>query len=212
VVDPNVSQVGMMLFGTDDPRVALVASYPFHPITRGFTLNTLFPIAGSMTWHEQDRWEVEPLLQTLSNTWSETGEAKGQITFEDGVDIAGPLTIGAALTRPMPKPANDASAGATDEAAQKAPPPMQRVVVIADGDFVSNGFLGLGGNLQLGINIINWLSTDDEFVAIPARTSPDTTLQLSPAAMLSISVGFLFVLPLILLGTGIAVWYRRRRR
>ena len=89
---------------------------------------------------------------------------------------------------------------------------MQRAVVIADGDFLSNGFLGLGGNLQLGVNIINWLAADDQFVTIPARTVPDATLQLSPTASVLISVGFLFVMPVLLLGAGISVWYRRRRR
>jgi len=232
VVDPNVSQAGMMLFGTDDPRVALVASYPFHAITRGFTMNTLFPIAGSMTWHAQDHWEVEPILKTLSNTWSETGEARGQVTYDEGVDVKGPLTIGVALTRALPREAApDTEHTASQENAdpesadpdpdtardaerdsRQAAPTMQRAVVIADGDFLSNGFLGLGGNLQLGVNIINWLSADDQFVTIPARTVPDATLQLSPTASVLIVAGFLVVVPVLLLGTGVAVWYRRRRR
>ena len=231
VVDPNVSQVGMMLFGTDDPRVALVASYPSHAITRGFTMNTLFPIAGSMTWHAQDHWEVTPILKTLSNTWSEVGKARGRVTYEEGVDVKGPLTIGVALTRALPRNAAAGKEGAgADESSREdnadhtsadpdsgrdsdqAAPKMQRAVVIADGDFLSNGFLGLGGNLQLGVNIINWLAADDQFVTIPARTVPDATLQLSPTASVLISVGFLFVMPVLLLGAGISVWYRRRRR
>jgi len=239
VVDPNVSQAGMMLFGTDDPRVALVATYPSHAITRGFTMNTLFPIAGSMTWHAQDHWEVEPILKTLSNTWSETGEARGQVTYDEGVDVKGPLTIGVALTRALPhdvvseKGAPDSEHTAPQQNADRvsadsdsdpdngqdakrdsgqAAPTIQRAVVIADGDFLSNGFLGLGGNLQLGVNIINWLSADDEFVTIPARTVPDATLQLSPTASVLIVAGFLIVMPVLLLGAGVTVWYRRRRR
>ena len=212
VVDPNVSQVGMMLFGTDDPRVALVASYPFHAITRGFTMNTLFPIAGSMTWHAQDHWEAEPILKTLSNTWSEAGEARGKVSYDEGVDVKGPLTIGVALTRPLPGNVAAAGGGADADSDEPGPQAIQRAVVIADGDFLSNGFLGMGGNLQLGVNIINWLSSDDEFVTIPARTVPDATLQLSRTASVLISVGFLFVMPVMLLGAGITVWYRRRRR
>jgi ABC-type uncharacterized transport system involved in gliding motility auxiliary subunit len=86
------------------------------------------------------------------------------------------------------------------------------VAIVGDGDFLSNAFLGNGGNLDLGLNLINWLSSDDELIAIPARTAPDTQLILSDTAVLVIGVGFLALLPLGLALTGVLVWYRRRRR
>jgi ABC-type uncharacterized transport system involved in gliding motility auxiliary subunit len=198
VVDPNISQVGMMLFGTDDPRVALVGDYPEHEVTRNFDLNTLFPIAGALAITEGEEWHATALLRTLSNTWLERGEVSGTVTYDEGDDLPGPLVLGAALTREL---------GGEQGAAM-----TQRVVVIADSDFLANGFLGLGGNLQLGLNIVNWLSGDDRLIDIPARTAPDLSLQLSRFAMGVIGFGFLLVLPLLLVASGVLIWFRRRRR
>jgi ABC-type uncharacterized transport system involved in gliding motility auxiliary subunit len=199
VVDPTVAQVGMMLFETDDPRVALVARYPVHAITRDFDLNTLFPIAGAITVKEgEDGWQSTPLLRTLSNTWLERGQMSGTITMDEE-DVPGPLVLGVALSRTM------------DEDGESAVR-EQRVVAIADGDFLGNGFLGRGGNLQLGLNIVDWLIGDDQFIDIPARTAPDSSLELSRVATGAIGLGFPLLLPLLLAVTGAVVWLRRRRR
>ncbi len=86
------------------------------------------------------------------------------------------------------------------------------MVVVGDGDFLSNAYLGNGGNLNLGMNIFNWLAHDDSFIAIPAKTAPDTSLNLSKIATGSIGLGFLIVLPLLLLGSGLVIWLKRRKR
>lgn len=88
----------------------------------------------------------------------------------------------------------------------------QRIVVMGDGDFLSNTFLGNGGNLDLGLNLVNWLNHDDTLIAVGARTAPDTTLNLSRTATAVIGLGFLFFLPLLLLGFGLTIWLKRRKR
>jgi hypothetical protein len=199
VMDPTVAQVGMMLFQTDDPRVALVARYPAHAITRDFDLNTLFPVAGAITVDEDaGGWRLTALLRTLSNTWLERGQVSGTITMDDE-DIPGPLVLGVALSRTLE--------GDDEKSARE-----QRVVAIADGDFLGNAFLGGGGNLQLGLNIADWLIGDDRFIDIPARTAPDASLDLSRFATVAIGLGFPLILPLLLAATGAWVWLRRRRR
>ena len=227
IVDPNISTVGMMLFGTDDPRVALVTRYTSHPITHNFDFNTLFPLAGGITIDEdKGDWHAQEFLQTLSNTWSETTQTMGQITFDAGKDIKGPLNIGVALDRDIntQKDArdkqdkddkgdkNDRNTQDKDTGSAVSATRQQRVVVIGDGDFLSNGFLGLGGNLQLGMNIFNWLSSDDAFISIPVKTAPDISLQFNNTKISIISFGFLIALPLILIASGMVIWWRRRRR
>lgn len=207
VVDPNVSQVGMMLFGTDDPRMALVARYPQHAITRDFEMNTLFPVAGGIVAGD-NAWRATNLLRTMANAWGETGEIAGRVVYDEGEDTEGPLTIGLALERDL---SGDPDEG-PDSVEETGPAATQRVVMIRDGDFLSNGFVGLGGNLQLGLNIVNWLASDEEFIDIPVRTAPDASLQLSQTEIAVIGTGFLGVVPALLLGSGLWIWLRRRRR
>jgi ABC-type uncharacterized transport system involved in gliding motility auxiliary subunit len=77
---------------------------------------------------------------------------------------------------------------------------------------LSNTFVGNGGNRALGERIFDWLLGDDVLVDLPARGAPDRVLQLSQSALGAVTVGFLFVLPLVLLGLGLGIAWRRRRR
>ncbi len=192
IIDPNVSQVGMQLFGTDDPRMVLVASYGAHPVVAGFDFNTLFPLARGIEISDVGEWQPTTLLKTLSNVWAERGEIAGSVGF-DATDIAGPLNIGVALSRDR----GDS---------------QQRVVVIGDGDFLSNGYLGVGGNLQLAMNIANWLMDDEALLSIPAKSASDITLEMDEFELAMLGGAFLVVLPLLLLGSGFFIWWRRRRR
>jgi ABC-type uncharacterized transport system involved in gliding motility auxiliary subunit len=88
----------------------------------------------------------------------------------------------------------------------------QRIVVISDGDFLSNTFLGNVGNMEMGLRIFNWLTHDDQFIDVPIKAATGRSLQLSPMAIGIIGFGFLLVLPLGLIGTGFFVWRSRKRR
>ncbi len=87
----------------------------------------------------------------------------------------------------------------------------QRVVLIGDGDFLSNTFLGNGGNRALGERIFDWLLGDDALVNLPPRGAPDRVLRISQAQLSGVTLGFLVVLPLLLLGIGGWISWRRRR-
>ena len=87
----------------------------------------------------------------------------------------------------------------------------QRVIIVGEGDFLSNAFLGFGGNLDLGVKIMNWLTADDTFINIPSKTIVDLNLELSPNAVNRLGAFFLLMLPLGLFSTGISIWLRRRK-
>jgi ABC-type uncharacterized transport system involved in gliding motility auxiliary subunit len=87
----------------------------------------------------------------------------------------------------------------------------QRLIIVGDGDFLSNAFLGYGGNLDLGLKMINWLATDDTLIDIPSKTAVDLDLELSSSAVILLGGIFLFILPLGLIGMGISVWLWRRK-
>ena len=85
------------------------------------------------------------------------------------------------------------------------------MVVVGSGHFLANTYLGNGGNLELGLNIVNWLAGDDAFVSIAPRTLVDGQLSLSRGSLLAIALGFLFIMPLALFAAGGYLWWRRRK-
>ncbi|OQX46976.1 MAG: ABC transporter, partial [Candidatus Sedimenticola endophacoides] len=87
----------------------------------------------------------------------------------------------------------------------------QRVIVLGDGDFLSNTYIGNGGNLDLGINLLRWLSGDEGLLDIPSRVANDLLLQLSDTQGAIIGLGFLLILPVALFTAGGLVWWRRGR-
>lgn len=209
IVDPT-----SQLFGINDPRFAIVPNYPFHAITQNFNMLTLFPQAVAIELEEPEGWHSMQLLETVDRSWSETNADMSNINFDKGSDIPGPLTVGVVLSRELTASENDAKGSNQQlgEETEMEPSGEQRVVIVGDGDFLSNAYLGNGGNLDLGMNMINWLSHDDSFIAIPAKMAPDINLELSRTAQIIISFGFLLVLPMVLAGSGLYIWLVRRKR
>jgi ABC-type uncharacterized transport system involved in gliding motility auxiliary subunit len=191
------------LIGLDDPTIVLETGslYPPHPATADFKLTTFFPTATAIATGDDTDWRVTPLLSSGDHTWLETGKLEGEVAYDEGVDHIGPLNIGISLDREK-----EFQQGAN--LARK----MQRVVVIGDGDFLSNSYVTNSGNMDLGIRIMNWLSNDDDFISIPANLATDTQLDLTPVAAGVIGFGFLIILPLALLMTGFTIWWRRRKQ
>ncbi len=85
-------------------------------------------------------------------------------------------------------------------------------MVVGDGDFISNTYLGNQGNQQLGVNIINWLTHDDSFIDIPTATAPDAMLVVNETSMILLGTLYLLIIPLVLIGAGVYIWLRRRKR
>ena len=89
---------------------------------------------------------------------------------------------------------------------------QQRIVVMGDGDFLSNTYLANSGNSELGNRIINWLSNDDEFISIPPKIAGDLQLNMSGVTLGVMGLGFLFILPALLIALGVSIGLGRRQR
>ncbi|MBF0219043.1 MAG: GldG family protein [Gammaproteobacteria bacterium] len=202
VVDPTGQMIGI-----DNPAIVVVADYADHAVTRQMNTLTLFPLVSPLTIDmagEALGWQAEPLLQTLDRSWAEEGELRGTIQ-QDLYEQAGPLTLAVALQRPRPEARGD-----NGESIDKAH--EQRVIVVGDGDFFSNTYLGNGDNQALADRMLNWLATDDNFIQIPPRRALDMNLTLTPMTAAMIGYGFLLLLPLLLISAGVGIWMKRRRR
>ncbi|GMQ76986.1 MAG: Gldg family protein [Gammaproteobacteria bacterium] len=187
------------VLGISNPAFVPVSAYPNHPVTRNLELMTVYPYAVGIAWSQPPGWRTRGILSTGLRAWSETDDLTAELRYDDAADVSGPLDIGIAMQRTV-------AANAQRDADKE-----QRVIVIGDGDFLTNAYLGSGSNLDLALNVFNWLAGDDALIDIPARSAPDLAFELSPSAAVLIRVGVMFALPAVLLGTGFVIWRRRRR-
>lgn len=193
VVDGQGAELGI-----GDPSLLAIASYPQHAITDKFQATTLFAQAAALGQRADAQWHLQPLLRSSAQSWTETGPLHGidSVRYDSDDEIPGPLDIAFALSRLSPRP---------DHAEQRA-------VVIGDGDFLSNSFVGQGGNRELGQRVFNWLLADDALIDIPPRQATDRDLALSQGQLNLIGLVFLLGLPALLIGASALLRWRRRRR
>lgn len=222
VIYPDFRELGLK-----HPAIALVASYPEHPITQRLGGITLFPFAGGLETHGNDgkdqSWTAKPLVRTPSRSWLETGSLDTQqVTYdEDSEDAVGPITVAFAASRPRPahtrqEPRTGDDTGKADGEGQKgdteAPQSQQRAVVVADSDFLANGYIDSVGNIELGVSLFQWLSHRDRQISVRVPPAPDSSLQLAPWHGRAIWYLFVVSLPAALLLIGVGRWWLRRRR
>ena len=186
VVDPDAARLNA------SPAVAIGVGYGRHAITDNFTLNTVFPFARQIGANEGRDWRVTQLIDVAPRGWVEMGKLDAKVSFDKGSDIPGPVTIALALERNV-----------KDRA--------QRVVVVGNGSFLANQFLGNGGNLDLGMNMVNWLAGDDAMITLQPRATVDGNLELGRGAQYFLLFGFLIFLPLSFATVGTMIWWRRRK-
>ena len=174
------------------PVIAVATSYGQHPITAAFRYNTYFPYSRQIGLSESEDWRITPLIEVAQRGWVEMDKLDEKPTFNAARDLPGPVTIAAAFAR------------TTGDK-------QQRIVVVGNGSFLSNTYLGNGGNLQLGIGMVNWLAAEDDLVAIDPRPAPDSRIEIDQMMLYLIAFTFLLVLPLGFVLTGVVVWWRRRK-
>ena len=182
VIDPAAQQMNAPADWT------LGTGYAPHPVTQNFDLITVFPYARALGMEDNQEWQRNILVEGATNGWVSLSRTP---RFDKKSDIPGPVNLALALQR---------SVAERD----------QRIVIVGSGSFLSNAYSGNGGNLDLGMNMLNWLSGEERLITLAPHTAKDGTLTLSKHQLTFLSVGLLVVLPLLMIGIGGWLWWRRR--
>jgi ABC-type uncharacterized transport system involved in gliding motility auxiliary subunit len=198
-----------------DPSVPVAAPpYPAHPITNTLRLLTAYPYARSVKPVDGASGPRTPttFVQSGPNSWAESdlktlttrGEARPE--FDKG-DVQGPVSLAVALSAPVesatPPPADQPA-----DANQNKP--ETRIVVVGDSDFAANSSVGVIGNRDMFLNMVNWLAQQENLIAVRPRDPEDRRITLSAGQDRLIFWFTVLVIPGLIILAGVQTWWRRR--
>jgi ABC-type uncharacterized transport system involved in gliding motility auxiliary subunit len=207
----DASGVGQIFGG--DASVPVAATYAQHPITDRFNLLTAYPLARSVapTQSATEGRVAQTIIETSARSWAETDlKASGEVALNpEAGDKPGPVSIGVAVTAPV---ATDTATPAPAENPQgeQPPKPESRLAVVGDSDFAANFALGIQGNRDLFLNMVNWLAQQENLIAIRARQADDRRITLTAESARWIMLMSIFIIPAMVFATGVYTWWRRR--
>lgn len=196
VIDENpVAQI----FGTE-PTLPLIIKYGSSPIVRPLArVATLFPYTRSFAVGKESKSGVsaESLCETSADSYGVAGfNAKMQkVSYRAGKDYKGPLSVAVSAT---------ISGGGAEKKAEG------RIVALGTSAIASNPFLKFQGNRDLLMNMVNWLSADEDLISIRPQLPENQQLNLNARQMSRILYLGVIGLPLLIIATGTTVWWRRR--
>jgi len=191
VIDPEraIPQVGA--------ETLIADQFGSHPIVRslaGEGLAVVFPVARSVskTPAPPVAYTDTVLVQTTAAGWGETSLDKLEQIKKEPSDVAGPVSIGMAVS-----PSDSKKPGA-------------RLVVFGNSRFAANGVLGNAGNANLILNAVSWLAGQDRTVGIAPKTMEQSSLTMTRSQVNRIGLLAILGMPAFAILVGVWVWYRRR--
>lgn len=186
----DLSGVGQ-LFGLG-PELPIVTKYQSHAIVNDMKDQaTGFPIVRSMQVSNGDKTMVSALFST-------TDDAVATENLKDpnvNVKAAKP---GARIL---------AAAGTYTSGKENG---NGRFVVVGTSRWIGNGFLTFNGNRDLYLNMLNWLSSDEDLISIRPKDPEDRRLNMNPRQATMLFYGSVVLLPLAIIVAGVGVWWKRR--
>ncbi len=190
-------------FNAGSPYVVLSIFYGNHEVAKPLSqrqLNIEFPTARSLSLQSEGRAEgvkVEPLILTSPYGWVES-TPNDQPEPSEG-EKTGQLILAAASTRAI----SGVQGQRNDEA---------RLVVVGDSELLLDSRWGHEGNRNLVMNALGWATNQTEKITIRPPDRATSTIQLDTELLNRIRFVSTDVLPLTLLGVGLAIWLSRRNK
>ena len=231
-----------LLGGKEEPLIALaMGGNPDHPITRGFTFATFYPISRALLAVEPPPAGVETswLVRSGQRTWLErTTSTDAATVYDAGIDLRGPLALGIAATIDLSAFAAGAVSvrGLTGNLLEMASDEIDlrdptlaadqqlgdehfagglgdnaRMVVFGDADFASNANLRVQGNGDLFLAAVLWLTEQEDRIALAPRPELSDPFILGARRTQLLQWIGIGVVPLLFFLAGGLSLWRRRR-
>jgi len=174
------------LFGQLSP---VIGSYESHPITRVMADNaSVLPLARSL----EVKAPAEKLFSTSEGSYSLTNPKLPMKEADLDKGAKGPFAVGAA-----------AKIGSGNTAG--------RVVVVGSSNWTANFIMAAPiANRDLALNVMNWLTSDEELISIRPKEPEDRRLSVTGGGLRALFFFSIIGLPLFVILTGVSVWWRRR--
>jgi gliding motility-associatede transport system auxiliary component len=186
----DLSGVGQ-LFGLG-PEFPIVTKYEDHAIVRDMKdLPTGFPITRSLEVGKGDKTMVSALFSTSDDAVATEDLKNPQVDVKAAKP--GARVLAAAGTYTTGKENGNG-----------------RFVVVGTSRWISNGFLSFNGNRDLYLNMLNWLSSDEDLISIRPKDPEDRRLNMNPRQATMLFYGSVVVIPLAIIIAGVGVWWKRR--
>ncbi len=209
------SPIGQLFGG--GPFTPLVSSYKYHPIVEPMeNVATLFPQARSVRKADEspEGWTLDELFETSTSSFSTASLTIEGAAVKLGPESArndGPIMLAVAATYDVPE-AEEAESGESEAipAEEDEAEPEGRIVAVGSLGFASNYGLSLGGNRDLLLNMMNWLSSDEDLISIRPKDPDSTPIEMTSSEMRRIFLGSLVLFPLVIILTGVWTWWGRR--
>jgi ABC-type uncharacterized transport system involved in gliding motility auxiliary subunit len=182
----DTSGVGQ-IFGLSEV-IPLVTSYESHAIVNPMKgVATAIPLSRTIDVKSGGKWTGEKLFSSSPNSYATTNLSAREIQINPAKDKKGPLNLAVA-----------ASGG------------QNRIVVVGSSSWVANGFFSFNGNRDLLLNMVNWLSSDEELISIRPKDPEDRRLSMSRSQMTMIFYTSVLLMPLAVIAAGLSLWWKRR--
>jgi len=174
------------------PEFPIVTKYGDHAIVREMKeLPTGFPITRSLEVTKGDKTMVSPLFSTTDDSVATEDLKNPRVDVKSAKP--GARVLAAAGTYTTGKENGNG-----------------RFVVVGTSRWISNGFLAFNGNRDLYMNMISWLSSDEDLISIRPKDPEDRRLNMNPRQASLLFYYSMVVIPLAIIIAGVGVWWKRR--
>ncbi len=231
--DYNIEPQKAMVIDYDDrsqrqglgKEMPVIASYNDHGITKDFNVACVFNMAIPILVDNMNNREYRALILAESGiySWGERDidsliEGKKATIKKDEDDLAAPL--GMAVISESYKTNKDKNKKDTSEVAanneQEEEPVIDnrrgKVLVLGDSDFITPNFFHLSGNGDFFMNCVNYMTGNEQFIAIRAKKVLSQPLAMTEGQTKTLLYLYFLIMPAIPIIFWIIINIRRRKR